>query len=245
MIARASGSWLFFCNSDLRTSRQRKVWVWIRRLYWCWLLKSDSSLDPDNPLSRCFGHYSTLVQWDCNRCTVTKILRRNRTYSGGQREVRGWIEICFNSTTKLCFDCDLLLPSRHGSWVRLPWLAHDEAPGPYITIPQYRFNKTKHTHTHTRLSSWSRVYKRREATGLTGDRAESKRASSGRLDLLVSVSPAACGARPSVLILMAFVTGNSSLEPLLEGLLAQIQIDLSWRVFGRNRTRDLQITQIC
>jgi len=29
-----------------------------------------------------------------------------------------------------------------GSWVRLPWLAHDEAQGPYITIPQYRFNKT-------------------------------------------------------------------------------------------------------
>jgi len=29
------------------------------------------------------------------------------------------------------------------------WLAHDEAPGPYITIPQHRFNKTKqHTHTH-------------------------------------------------------------------------------------------------
>jgi len=27
--------------------------------------------------------------------------------------------------------------------VRLPWLAHDEAPGPYITIPQYQFNKTK------------------------------------------------------------------------------------------------------
>ena len=25
----------------------------------------------------------------------------------------------------------------------LPWLAHDEAPGPYITIPRYRFNKTK------------------------------------------------------------------------------------------------------
>jgi len=33
--------------------------------------------------------------------------------------------------------------------VRLPWLAHDEAPGPYIMIPQYLFNKTKqHTHTH-------------------------------------------------------------------------------------------------
>jgi len=31
--------------------------------------------------------------------------------------------------------------------VRLPWLPHDEAPGPYITIPQYWFNKTKqHTH---------------------------------------------------------------------------------------------------
>jgi len=29
------------------------------------------------------------------------------------------------------------------------------------------------------------------------------------------------------LILMAFITGNSSLEPLLEGLLAQIHIDLS------------------
>ena len=25
----------------------------------------------------------------------------------------------------------------------LPWLAHDEAPVRYITIPQYRFNKTK------------------------------------------------------------------------------------------------------
>jgi len=22
-----------------------------------------------------------------------------------------------------------------GWWVRLPWLAHDDAPGPYITIP--------------------------------------------------------------------------------------------------------------
>ena len=32
--------------------------------------------------------------------------------------------------------------------MRLPWLAHDETPEPYITIPQYRFNKTKqHTHS--------------------------------------------------------------------------------------------------
>ena len=38
-----------------------------------------------------------------------------------------------------------------GSWVRLHWFAHDEAPGPYIMIPQYRFNKTKQ-HTHTVLS---------------------------------------------------------------------------------------------
>ena len=30
-----------------------------------------------------------------------------------------------------------------------------------------------------------------------------------------------------ILILLAFITGNSSLEPLLEGLLAQIHIDLS------------------
>ena len=37
-----------------------------------------------------------------------------------------------------------------GSWVRLPWLTHDEASGPYTTIPQYRYNKIKqHTHTHT------------------------------------------------------------------------------------------------
>jgi len=35
--------------------------------------------------------------------------------------------------------------------VRLPWLAHDEAPGPYITIPQYQFNKKKQ-HTHTQLA---------------------------------------------------------------------------------------------
>ena len=28
-----------------------------------------------------------------------------------------------------------------------PWLAHDEALGSYITIPQYQFNQTKqHTH---------------------------------------------------------------------------------------------------
>jgi len=42
---------------------------------------------------------------------------------------------------------------------------------------------------------------------------------------------------------MVFITENSSLELLLEGLLAQIDIDLSWRGFGRNRTRDLRITQ--
>jgi len=43
---------------------------------------------------------------------------------------------------------------------------------------------------------------------------------------------------------MAFITGKSSLEPLLEGLLAQIHIDLSWRGFGQNRTVDLRIIQI-
>jgi len=41
---------------------------------------------------------------------------------------------------------------------------------------------------------------------------------------------------------MAFITGNGSLEPLLEGVFAQIHVNLSWRVFGRNRTWDLQIT---
>jgi len=44
------------------------------------------------------------------------------------------------------------------------------------------------------------------------------------------------------LILLAFITGNSSLERLLEGLFAQIHIDLSWRGFGWNRTGDLRIT---
>jgi hypothetical protein len=40
---------------------------------------------------------------------------------------------------------------------------------------------------------------RREATGLAGDRAASKRASSGRPDLLVSVSPVVSCARPSAI----------------------------------------------
>ena len=39
----------------------------------------------------------------------------------------------------------------------------------------------------------------REATGLTGDRVESKGASSGRPNLPVRVSPAACRARPSAI----------------------------------------------
>jgi len=33
------------------------------------------------------------------------------------------------------------------------------------------------------------------------------------------------------LILIAFITGNSSLEPLIEGLCAQILVNLRWRVF--------------
>ena len=44
---------------------------------------------------------------------------------------------------------------------------------------------------------------------------------------------------PSILILIAFITGNSSLEPLIEGLCAQIHVNLRWRVFGRNRTGGL------
>ena len=39
----------------------------------------------------------------------------------------------------------------------------------------------------------------RETTGLTGDQVESKGASSGRPDLPMSVSPAACRARPSAI----------------------------------------------
>jgi len=47
------------------------------------------------------------------------------------------------------------------------------------------------------------------------------------------------------LILLAFITGNISLQPLLEGVFAHIHTDLSWWGFGRNRTGDLRITQIC
>jgi len=47
----------------------------------------------------------------------------------------------------------------------------------------------------------------------------------------------------SKLIEFAFITGNSSLELLLEGLFAQIHVNLSGRVFGRNRTGDLRITR--
>ena len=46
------------------------------------------------------------------------------------------------------------------------------------------------------------------------------------------------------LILFAFITGSNSLEPLLEGLLAQIHMDLNSRVFGRNRTGELRITHV-
>ena len=45
------------------------------------------------------------------------------------------------------------------------------------------------------------------------------------------------------LISIALITGNSSLESLLEGLFAQIHVNLSGRVFGRNQTRDLRITE--
>ena len=47
----------------------------------------------------------------------------------------------------------------------------------------------------------------------------------------------------SILIFPAFITGKSSLEPLLEGLFAQICVNLSGRVFDRNRTGDLRITK--
>jgi len=42
-----------------------------------------------------------------------------------------------------------------------------------------------------------------------------------------------------IFILIAFITGNSNLEPLIEGLCAQIHVNLRWRVFGRNRTGNL------
>jgi len=47
------------------------------------------------------------------------------------------------------------------------------------------------------------------------------------------------------LIFLAFISENSNLKPLLEGRFAQIHIDLSWRVSGRNLSGDLRRTQIC
>jgi len=38
--------------------------------------------------------------------------------------------------------------------------------------------------------------------------------------------------KQNYLILVSFITGNSSLEPLIEGLYAQIHVNLRWRVFG-------------
>jgi len=46
------------------------------------------------------------------------------------------------------------------------------------------------------------------------------------------------------LILFAFITGKDSLELLLEGLLAQIRMDLISQVSGLNRNGDLQIHHI-
>jgi len=61
-----------------------------------------------------------------------------------------------------------------------------------------------------------------------------------KVTLLKSPLLSICSER---LIWIVFITGNSSWEPLPEGLLAQIHVNLSWRVFGRNRTGDLQITR--
>jgi len=44
------------------------------------------------------------------------------------------------------------------------------------------------------------------------------------------------------LILIAFVTGNSSLEPLIEGLCAQIHVNLRWRVLAGIEPGTLRIT---
>jgi len=49
------------------------------------------------------------------------------------------------SPTRRCHEKE----KKSNTWVSLPWLAHDEAPGQYIAIPQYRFNKTKQHTRHT------------------------------------------------------------------------------------------------
>jgi len=42
------------------------------------VLKPVSSLAPVNLLSLCFGYCITLVQWDCNKCNVTKVLNKEQ-----------------------------------------------------------------------------------------------------------------------------------------------------------------------
>ena len=63
---------------------------------------------------------------------------------------------------------------RSRSWVRLPWLAHDESPGPYITIPQYQFNKTKQHTPHVFVPDVLRalVVWRQNMGGKNGSEAE-------------------------------------------------------------------------
>jgi len=87
-----------------------------------------------------------------------------------------------------------------GSWVRLPWLAHDEAPGPYITIPQYRFNETKqHTHTASPTDMDFGLVLCKQFSGVSSSRFDPKQrgkrhvqtqaAGSPRIDLVMGIRP--------------------------------------------------------
>ena len=51
------------------------------------ILKPVSSLDPVNILSLCFGYCSLLVQWDCYKCNVIKVLKAFGPYAFHEQSV--------------------------------------------------------------------------------------------------------------------------------------------------------------
>ena len=131
------------------------------------------------------------------------------------------------------------------SWVRLRWLAHDEAPALYITIPQYQFDKTKQ-HILVRQEDGGGGTRGASDGVKVKSSGEDPRATGG---LVCDHGFLTLG--PINSIQFAFIIGNSSQNSglrvcrLKSTWSAQIQMELSFRGFSRNRTGDLQITHMC
>jgi len=57
----------------------------------CLVLKPDRSLGSVNLLPLCFGYCSPLVQRDCNRCTVTEVLKQSNTHTQQSQYLSVWL----------------------------------------------------------------------------------------------------------------------------------------------------------